>query len=163
MDERGADSVQSADAATLHPQVAIDRIHSLATKIRDSVQFDVAEGSRSSRNRLAIKILQDLDDATESLFASAGIRESVVACTETLNEIESDASVLLLSKTGGGMLDLDDTSYSLNPEVGIFTRRMNKLLAAVRSIERTWDFQYELWSQKRTVANDLGCDVRQLT
>jgi hypothetical protein len=154
-----------ATSQSSDPQYAIDQIHEFASTIRNYVVFDVAEGSRSAKNRLAMEILRDLDSLTESLFASGGA--SAADVIEKLVELEDDASVLTSSSSSSS-----PSSSSLSSEAVVAGRHcdgscenaiMNSIVSSIRDIEKTWTFQFDLWRQKRVTAESLGCDIQQLT
>jgi hypothetical protein len=162
-----------ATSQSSDPQYAIDQIHEFASTIRNYVVFDVAEGSRSAKNRLAMEILRDVDSLTESLFASGGA--SAADVIEKLVELQDDASVLTSSSSSSPSSSSSSSSSSLSSEAVVAGRHydgscehasnaiMNSIVLSIRDIEKTWTFQFDLWRQKRVTAESLGCDIQQLT
>ena len=156
-------------------QSALDSIHKLAHRLRDTVTVNSAvSGATGAKNRLALQTLKQIELLSEILFKSAG--RDAPKILETLEELIEEAQVLFATNESPKIIpDEDESDWSpsnekfsnivafYGPSSMLTKTNLKAVVDHVKQTERMWRFQYQLWLEKHEVAKCLGCDIDQLT
>jgi hypothetical protein len=141
---------------SVQAQKVLDRIHAVSKRIG---RFAVTK--KVTTSRLFYTALRDLDEISNRLFATAGNAANTLM--EEITEIEESLSRFLKPEEDKRIDDSHTSAEASEGGVEGILEILRQTVEKVRVLERSWEFQLQLWNEKKDLCKQLDCSTDQFT